>query len=295
MASTLKINQKRFVIMGLSPIIILFGLIFAYPIFSAFYISLTDIKLLSDSHNFIFFGNYLSIFKDQVYRISFLNTLYFALLYFSATIILGLLLALFINKIKRGFIQSTMQTIVFLPVITVTVSAALIWKWMYVPSFGIINYFFGLIHLGPFKYLMSPDSVIPSIVVMTFWKWIGINIIIFVAGLQSVPEEYYEAARIDGASSFKAFFVITIPLLKSTFEYISVTTIMASMQVFTEVFMLTGGGPGTASRVLASHIYEVGFKFTRIGEASAVAFTLFMFVLVLTIFQFRAFKREEIY
>jgi multiple sugar transport system permease protein len=295
MATPYRQDQKRFIVMGLTPIVFLFGLIFIYPIFSALYISLTDIKLLSSTSRFVFFQNYISIFKDPVYRISFLNTLYFTLLYFSATMIIGLSLALFANKVRIKIIQSALQTVIFLPVITITVSAALIWKWMYVPSFGIINYLLGLINIGPLSFLSSSASVIPSIVLMTVWKWIGVNVIIFLAGLQAIPAEYFEAARIDGASPFQLFFHITLPMLKSTFEYISVTTIIASMQVFTEVFMLTGGGPGTSSRVLASHIYEIGFRFSRISEASSVAFTLFAFVLLLTIFQFRAFQREELY
>jgi multiple sugar transport system permease protein len=293
-SSVLKNNEKRFIISGLVPIISLFALIFAYPIFSAFYISLNDWKLLSDIHNFIGFSNYIDIFSDDIFQKSFVNTIYFTAIYLALTVTLGLGFAVFLNSLKKIY-QTILEVILFLPVVTITVAAALIWRWMYVPSFGIINYLLSFFNIGPFKFLMSPDMVIPSIVIMTTWKWLGLNVIIFLAGIQSIPEQYYEAARIDGAGPLSMFRRITLPLLKPTLEYIFVTTVLASMQVFTEIFMLTSGGPGTSSRVIALHIYEVGFKFLRIGEASAVAFVLFAFILTLTVFQFRIFKREELY
>jgi len=214
--------------------------------------------------------------------------------YLFFTLSLGLSLALFLDSLKKPF-QTILEAILFLPVVTITVAGTLVWKWMYNPSFGIINYLLSFLGIGPFKFLASPKIVIPSIIIMALWKWIGINVIIFLAGLQSIPEEYYEAARIDGASSQLLFWRITLPLLKPTLEYIFVTTILAAMQVFTEIFMLTYGGPGISSRVVAFHIYEIGFRFLKIGEASAVAFILFAFILTVTAFQFRIFKRDELY
>jgi len=255
---------------------------------------LHDWELLSKTHKFIAFKNYSNVFQDAVFWRSFLNTLYFTFVYLFFTLSLGLLLALFLDSLKKPF-QTILEAILFLPVVTITVAGALVWKWMYNPSFGIINYLLSFLGIGPFKFLASPKIVIPSIIIMALWKWIGINVIIFLAGLQSIPEEYYEAARIDGASSQLLFWRITLPLLKPTLEYIFVTTILAAMQVFTEIFMLTYGGPGISSRVVAFHIYEIGFRFLKIGEASAVAFILFAFILTVTAFQFRLFKREELY
>lgn len=290
----MKKNQTLFVISVLVPITLVFLIVFAYPVFSAFYISLTDMKLLSDSHNFIGFGNYIKVFNDPIFRKSFYNTVYFTFLYLSLNLIISLALALYINSLSQKF-QSIVKIIIFLPVIVLTVASILTWGWMYVPSFGIINYFLSFFHIGPLNFLTSSRTVIPSIVVMTLWKWLGINTIIFLAGIQSIPEEYFEAARIDGAKSLNIFTGIILPLLKPTMEYISVTTIFSSMQVFAEVFVLTSGGPGTSSRVLTFHIYEVGFKFLRIGEASTIAFLLFIFILMLTIFQFRLYRRSELY
>jgi len=177
----------------------------------------------------------------------------------------------------------------------VTVAASLIWKWMYNPSFGVFNYLLGLLGIAPSKFLAASNTAMPSIIVMTIWKWLGINVIYFLAGLQAIPEELYEASRIDGGTPFLIFRKITLPLLVPTLEYVSVTTVIAGMQVFAEVFMLTYGGPGISSRVLALHVYEVGFRFLRIGEASAVAFVLFAFLLLITFFQFRVLRKEAVY
>ena len=294
MLTILRDRKRRFVYTGLAPILLLFSLIYVYPIFSAFFVSLHDWELLSKTHDFIAFGNYLNVLRDGVFRRSFLNTLYFTFVYLFFTLILGLGLALFLNSLKQPF-QTILEVIIFLPVVTITVAGALVWKWMYNPSFGILNYLLGLLGIEPFMFLASPKIVIPSIIVMALWKWIGINVIIFLAGLQSIPEEYYEAAKIDGGNRRSLFMRITIPLLKPTLEYIFVTTILAAMQVFAEIFMLTYGGPGISSRVVAFHIYEIGFRFLKIGEASSVAFILFTFILIVTAFQFRIFKREELY
>jgi ABC-type sugar transport system permease subunit len=166
---------------------------------------------------------------------------------------------------------------------------------MYNPSFGIINYLLSFLGIPPVKFLASPGTVMPSIIAMTIWKWLGINVVYFLAGLQAIPEQLYEASRIDGGTPWFTFRKITLPLLVPTLEYVSVTTIIGGMQVFAEVFMMTYGGPGIASRVLALHVYEVGFRFLRIGEASAVAFVLFLFILLITFFQFRVFKKEATY
>ncbi len=287
--------KKRFVVFSLVPILGLFAVIFLYPIVSAFLISMRDWTLLGTTNRFVLERNYVKVLHDPVFVRSFVNTLEFTGLYLALTVLVGLGLAVFANSLRHRLGQGLFKTIVFLPVIMITVAAGLIWRWMYVPSFGIINYVLGLIGIGPFRFLTSPTEVIPSIVVMALWKWVGMNVIIFLAGLQAIPEEYYEASRIDGAGGVRVFRMITLPLLGPTVEYVSITTILSSMQVFSEVFILTSGGPGTASRVLAFHIYEVGFKFLRLGEASAVAFLLFAFILVLTLFQFRAFRREELY
>ena len=294
MLAIIRDRKRRFVYAGLIPILLLFSLIYVYPIFSAFFVSLHDWELLSKTHNFLAFKNYLKVFQDAVFRRSFYNTLYFTFVYLFFTLVIGLSLALFLDSLVKPF-QTILEVILFLPVVTITVAGALVWKWMYNPSFGIINYLLGILGIGPFKFLASPKIVIPSIIIMALWKWIGINVIIFLAGLQSIPEEFYEAARIDGASAQFLFWRITLPLLKPTLEYIFVTNILAAMQVFTEIFMLTYGGPGISSRVVAFHIYETGFRFLKIGEASAVAFILFAFILIVTAFQFRIFKREELY
>jgi multiple sugar transport system permease protein len=287
--------QKRFVLFSLTPILAVFAAIFVFPVFSALYISFTNWKMLGKNHKFIYFENYINLFKDDLFTVSFSNTIYFTVIYLILTFVVGLGIALLINQIKNSFFKSTLKIVVFLPVITLTVAACLIWQWMYVPGLGIINYLLSLVNLGPFLFLASSSSAILSVVYVTTWKWVGINIIIFLAGLNSIPKEYYEAANIDGAGKKDIFLKITLPLLTPTIEYVCVTTIVAGVQIFTEIFILTSGGPGTASRLLSLHIFEVGFKYLRMGQASAVAFVLFSFILLLTALQLRFFKKGNAY
>jgi multiple sugar transport system permease protein len=297
MAKFLADRKRRFVLFSLLPIILLFVLIFIYPIFSALYISLTNMELLSKTREFVGLRNYLMVLRDPVLHTAFWNTAYFVLIYLLLTLTLGLGLALFIDALDLGIKQlsAPAKLVLFLPVIMITVAACLIWKWMYNPSYGVINYILSFLGLGPYKFLASPSIVMPSVVVMTIWKWLGVNVIIFLAGIQSIPEELYQAARIDGGGGLFTFRKITLPLLVPTLEYVTVTTVLQAMQVFTEIFMLTYGGPGTASRVVALHIYEVAFRFLRISEASSVAFILFLMILLLTVFQLRLFRKETYY
>jgi multiple sugar transport system permease protein len=295
MSAALANRKNRFIIAGLTPIGLLFLLVFVYPIFSALYISFTNMELLSKSHAFVLLQNYSNLLNDPVFRKSFWNTLYFVSIYLALTIVLGLSFATYISSLKNKGAETGFKLVLFLPVIIVTVASCLIWKWMYNPSFGIINYLLSFLGIPPVKFLASPGTVMPSIIAMTIWKWLGINVVYFLAGLQAIPEQLYEASRIDGGTPWFTFRKITLPLLVPTLEYVSVTTIIGGMQVFAEVFMMTYGGPGIASRVLALHVYEVGFRFLRIGEASAVAFVLFLFILLITFFQFRVFKKEATY
>ena len=172
------------------------------------------------------------------------------------------------------------------------VIVSLLFLWMYQPTFGTINYFLGLIGLGPYNWLQSEQLVIPSIVLMTLWKQAGYVMVIFLAGLLQIPIEYYEAARVDGAGKSMSFYYITLPCLRPTTLFVTVTSMIGSFQVFTQVYVMTKGGPGTASRVLVYHIYETAFGIFDMGKASAVAFIFFLLVMIFTLIQFRAFREE---
>lgn len=286
-----QIVRTRFVVLGLLPIMIYFLVFSVYPILSAFYISLRDWNLMAREHPFVGFANYLWAFRDDVFYISVKNTLYFAVLNVVLGTILGLLVAVFVNSLPKKMIV-WMRGTLFTPVVTSMVAVSLMFEWLYQPSHGVLNYWFGLVGLGPFKFLTSPTQVIPSIVAMTVWKNLGYNMVLFIAGLTTIPRDMYEAAEVDGANKWWQFWHITLPLLKPTTLFVLVTSMISSFQAFTQIYNMSRGGPGTASRTMVMHIYETAFRFFEMGRASAVAFVLFAIIMLVTVLQMRVFRSD---
>lgn len=284
-------KQLRFIIIGLFPVMTYFFIFSIYPVISAFYISLHRWGLLEKNRPFLGWGNYLWAFNDPVFWISVKNTLYYAFFYVVLSTIFGLLLALFVNSLREPFV-TLMRGVIFMPVVTSMVAVALMFVWLYQPMYGVLNYVLGFIGLGPYEWLNSSSQVMPSIIIMSVWKSVGYTMVIFLAGLTTIPSEFYEAAKVDGASQWKILFHITIPLLKPTTLFVLVTGMIGAFQVFTQIYVMTQGGPGTASRTLVMHIYETGFKFFEMGKASSLAFVLFALVLVVTIVQLKYFKPD---
>ncbi|NPV53619.1 MAG: sugar ABC transporter permease [Firmicutes bacterium] len=284
-------KQLRFIVIGLFPVMTYFLIFSVYPVTSAFYISLHRWGLLEKEKPFFGMGNYLWAFNDPVFWVSVKNTIYFAFFYVLLGIVFGLLLALFVNSLRDPF-KSLMRGVIFMPVVTSMVAVALMFVWLYQPTFGVLNYVLGFIGLGPYEWLNSSSQAMPSIIIMSVWKSVGYTMVLFLAGLTTIPGEFYEAARVDGASQWRTLLHITIPLLKPTTLFVLVTGMIGAFQVFTQIYVMTQGGPGTATRTLVMHIYETGFKFFEMGRASALAFILFALVLVATILQLKYFKPD---
>jgi multiple sugar transport system permease protein len=175
----------------------------------------------------------------------------------------------------------------FLPLVTSTVAATVVWAWVYQPTYGLLNQYLAAFGLPAQAWLLDPKQVIPALAVMSIWKGVGYNMIIFFAGLQSIDPTYYEAAQIDGASRGQRFRYMTLPLLKPTTLLVFITTIIGSFQVFTQVFVMTNGGPGYASRVVSLEIYQTAFINLKMGLASAMAMVLFGVVFGLTMLQLK--------
>ena len=284
-------RQVRFIILGLAPVMAYFFVFSIYPVFSALYISLHRWGLLDLNRPFVGLANYAWAFDDPVFWICIKNTLYYAFYYVLWGTVLGLFLALFVNTLKEPFV-TLMRGVIFMPVVTSMVAVSLMFVWLYQPMFGVLNYILGIIGLGPYQFLNSSSQVMPSIVAMSVWKTVGYTMVLFLAGLTTIPSEYYEAAKVDGASALRTFIHITLPLLKPTTLFVLITGMIGGFQVFTQIYVMTGGGPGTASRTLVMHVYEVGFKFFEMGRASALAFVLFALVLAITIVQLKYFKAD---
>jgi multiple sugar transport system permease protein len=194
-------------------------------------------------------------------------------------------LALLMNRKIPGV--RVLRAIFFLPYITSFVAISLVWRWMFQPDVGLLNGLLGLLRIPPQPWLSSPATALPSLMLMSIWMYAGYMMIIFLAGLQSIPEPLYESARIDGANAWQRFRHITIPMLRPTTLFLLVTMVIFMFQVFTAVYVMTEGGPLHATDVIVYHIYRNAWEYLRMGYASAMAWVLFAIVFVITLVQFR--------
>jgi multiple sugar transport system permease protein len=274
----------------LLPNIVGFVIFTALAVVASAGISLTRWDLLSDPV-FVGLDNYIELFtNDPLFRTVLWNTFYFTAVSVPASTIIALGLALLLNSGLRMI--PLFRTAYFLPVITATVVVALIWRWFYNPDFGILNYV--LWNLGvdsPPNWLASRTWAMPAVIIMAVWKQVGYNMVIFLAGLQAIPTSLYEAAAMDGASGWRRFLNITLPLLTPTTFFVLIISIIGSLQVFDAVLVLTDGGPANATRTMVYHIWEEAFVFLEMGYAAAVAWVLFFVVFLVTLLQWKLQQR----
>jgi multiple sugar transport system permease protein len=288
-ASTRGSLSRRETIAGylfLLPNLIGFVIFTALAVVASAAISLTSWDLLSDPE-FVGFQNYVELLTDDpLFRTVLWNTFYFTIVSVPVSTALALGLALLFNTGLRAI--PLFRTAYFLPVITATVVVALVWRWFFNPDFGILNYM--LYRLGvdsPPNWLASRTWAMPSVIILSVWKQVGYNMVIFLAGLQAVPATLYEAAAIDGAGRWNRFLNITLPMLTPTTFFVLVISIINSLQVFDAVLVLTNGGPANATRTMVYHIWEEAFVFLEMGYAAAVAWILFLIVFLVTLLQWK--------
>jgi len=184
------------------------------------------------------------------------------------------------------------RTIYFVPFVTTLVAVAIVWRYLYHPQYGLLNYMLGWFGLGPVDWLGDPRWAMPAIILLAVWKNFGYNMLIFIAGLQSVPEELYEAARIDGAGAVRQFRNVTLPMLAPTFFFVGVVTMIGYFQLFAEPYVMTQGGPLKATTSLVLFMYTEGFRWWRMGNAAAIAFVLLLIILAWTLVQLRLERRR---
>ena len=265
--------------------LLVFGLI---PLVSVFFLSLVHWDGLGPIQ-FVGLSNFTDQLSDPDFQTALVNTIYYTLLVVPGGIILALLVALGLNKV-RG--RDTYRVFYFMPVITSSVAVSVIWLWLLNGDFGLINSYLHLlfgIH-GP-NWLTNPRLVLPSLAAVSIWWGLGINMVLFLAGLQGISTAYMEAAQIDGAGRLQTFWNVTLPLLSPTLFFITVITVIGSFQVFDISYVMTGGGPVHASYTLVMHIYDLAFQKFTFGAASAVAVILFAILLALTLVQFAVQRR----
>lgn len=269
----------------IAPYLVLFVAFLAIPVVYGFWISLHDWHVLGRTHPFVGLANYRALLQDDLFQRAVINTGYFALLTVLPGNAVSLLLALGLNSRVRG--ETFFKTLYYLPVILSVAVVAIIWRWLYSTEFGIVNYYLSLVGLPRLSWLNSPKLAMPSLAIMSIWWGAGGNMLVYLAGLRGIPEEYYEAARVDGAGPWARFRHVTLPLLRPALLFCLVMSLIGSSQVFGQSYILTGGGPHYSTLTVVLYMYQTGFSLYRMGYACAVAYVLFALVLGLTIVQFR--------
>ena len=274
----------------LSPTLIIFSAFILFPVFFSFYLSFQQWNMFSGDTTFIGLSNYIRMFKSE----EFLSVLKNTAIYTFGTIPLNMGFSLLVAYIlhKKILGKKLLRTLFFAPVVISPVAAAVIWRWLYDPNFGLINFFIGIFGINPINWLNDTIAAMAALIIMGVWKTFGINMVLFAAGLQAIPEHYYEAAEIDGAGQWTKFRNITLPLLAPTTFFIMVMSIISSFQVFDIVYVLTSGGPLGSTKVMVFYIYEHAFKFFEMGYASAVSYVLFAILFTLTLIQIKYMKNR---
>lgn len=283
-----RLKNIGWVLLFLSPSAIPLLIFTFVPMISSLWISLHKWNLISDMQ-WVGLGNYTKLLSDPSTRDVFWHTLYYILGYLPLVYVGGLALAMALNQKMKG--RSFFRSAYFLPVVTSWVVVALVWQWLLNPANGLINQILGFFHLPQPGWWTDPAWSMPSVILASSWKDLGFVMVILLAGLQSIPQEIYEAARVDGANSWQRFRSITLPLLSPSTFFVIVISLINGFQVFDQVYVMTGGGPAGSSQVVVGQIYDLTFRYGRAGEASALSWILFAVILLITAIQMRGQKK----
>jgi multiple sugar transport system permease protein/raffinose/stachyose/melibiose transport system permease protein len=272
------------------PNVVVYGIFIFIPTVFTVYLSFTNYNLFKSS--WVGLHNYVAMFHDSVFVQSIWNTVRFALGSIVPNIAIGLLLAVLLNNAVTG--RKVFRTVFFLPYVISIVSASMAWLYILDGSpYGLLNSLIGGIGMTPRQWLLDPSLAMPSVIVMSIWIQIGFTMIVYLGGLQGVPPELYESARMDGATPFRMFFAITLPLLRPTTFFLVVMTTIAAFQVFGQVYILTGGGPLNTTSTIVYQVYINGFTGYQMGYASAEAVLLLVIILAVTFANFAYGNKGE--
>jgi sn-glycerol 3-phosphate transport system permease protein len=268
-----------------APAIVIFSVFFIYPIFYMIYLSLFDWNFVSPTMNFVGLQNFNELLADSDFRMVLSNTTVYTLLTVTLTTGLALLLALWLNR--QGMFHAFVQGAIFSPHIISLVSISLLWSWLMDPEYGLLNWAIGLFGFGKLEWLSHPDTSLLSLVIVAVWKGLGYNTLVFIAGLQSIPKDIYEAASLDQSKPWTTFGKLILPMLSPTVFFLVIINMLGSFQVFETIAIMTQGGPVNSTNTLVYYIYENGFRFFKIGYASAAGVILLFIVGVLTLVYFK--------
>jgi multiple sugar transport system permease protein len=276
-----------------APALLAITVFFVVPVLAALLLSFTDFDIyaLADRSQVRLVGlaNYEHLLHEPRFWTALRNTLYFVVVGGPLSVAVSLGAALLVNaRLTRW--KGVFRTVFFLPVVTTLVAVAVVWRYLYHPRYGLLNHLLALAGIGPVDWLGDPRWAMPALILLAVWKNFGFNMVIFIAGLQSIPERLYEAARLDGARAWQQFRHVTLPMLAPTFVFVAIITMIGYFQLFAEPYVMTQGGPANATLSVVLLMYEEGFRWWNVGYGGAIAFVLFAIVLVMTAVQLR-FRR----
>jgi multiple sugar transport system permease protein len=274
----------------LSPALLLIGVFFVVPVVASLLLGFTDFDIYAladlDAIRITGLRNYQALLDSPLFWQALRNTCYFAFVGGPLSVAVSLGTALLVNARATRF-KPLFRSVLFMPFVTTLVAVAIVWRYLYHPEYGLLNWALGFIGLGPIDWLGSASWAMPSIILVAVWKGFGYNMLVFIAGLQSIPEDLYEAARLDGASGWQQFRYITLPMLRPTMLFVAIITMVGFFQLFAEPYVMTQGGPLRSTTSLVLLMYEEGFRWWRMGYAAAVAVVLFLLILIVTLVQRR--------
>ncbi|MCQ6266929.1 sugar ABC transporter permease [Fictibacillus sp. WQ 8-8] len=273
------------------PAMILLFVFLILPAILALYYSFTNYYLLTpEKMKFVGMENYKRLAEDDIFLKSLGNTALFVVIVVPVQTLVALALALLVNQKVRGI--KFFRMAFFAPVVTSMVIVSILWTFIYNPDNGLANSILNIVGLGPFQFLTDKDQAMYSIIFMSIWQGAGYQMMIFLAGLQEIPDHLYEAASIDGANAWQKLINITIPGIRNILVFIAIVTMIAATKLFIQPFVMTQGGPLDSTKTLVYMVYETGFKFRDVGYSSAIAILFFVIVLVISILQ-RKFIKES--
>ena len=283
-------RQKAAAWVFLTPALLLIGIFFFVPVLAGLVMSFTDFDIYSigspETIRFMGFANYQQVVTDPEFWRALRNTFYFVVVGGPLSVLASLAAALLVNaKVARW--KGLFRTIYFTPVVTTMVAVAIVFRYLLHPHYGLVNQALSVLHVPAIDWLGDPHWSMPAIVLLAVWKNFGYNMLIFIAGLQAVPEELYEASELDGAGAAAQFVHVTLPSLAPTFLFVGVMTMIGQFQIFAEPYVMTQGGPLRSTVSVVMLMYEQGFRWWRMGYASAIAFVLFVIMMVATMIQMR--------
>jgi len=283
-------HQRRLALSGgvfLAPSVVLFGVFLAAPLVYALYISFNQWSMLR-SPTWIGLENYRRILEDDIFWRSLRNTAVFTLLFVPIVTVMSLVSAALLNQAIRG--KALFKALIFIPIITPSVVVGVVWTYAFQPELGLINQLLRSLSLPTSLWLGSPSVALPALVLVTIWQRFGWFMILFLAGLQDIPVEVKEAAKVDGASPIRSFFDITLPLLRPTVVLVTVLAAIGAFQVFDLIFVMTEGGPAYATQTLSYYIYTKAFRSFDMGYAAAMSYFLFVCLLIMTLVQMKILR-----